>query len=84
MSLEFLKIHYLQFPFGNPTRPQTACGRLAPDWARRTTQDEDFVTCENCLDVLVARALLACGFSRTLSRENLKAWGHIADKGRYG
>lgn len=66
MSLEFLKIHFLKpnsLQYSHQERGgtiiehrQTLCGRWSPDWARRTTSDPDFVTCEPCLDVLVLEA----------------------------
>lgn len=54
MTLAYLKLH-----FRPAHHSMTACGRLAPGWAKRTTPDEDFVTCESCLEVLVQQALLA-------------------------
>jgi hypothetical protein len=61
--LKFLKIHYAS-PYNHAESNGykwflTACGRMGPNWARKSTADEDFVTCEACLKVLVQEALRA-------------------------
>lgn len=69
------KMHYIVgldtkgHALGKDFRTMMACGRLGPDWARRSTVDPDLVTCSGCLDVLVARALETLEVSRISSRE---------------
>lgn len=67
MSLAYLKIHHR-----TSGHNLTACGRLAPTWARRTSSDPDYVTCETCLDVLVLDSLIAIQESRMSTEEVLR------------